>query len=61
MLFGSDDETSKELLLALLNDVLNVPLGQSLVKLEILNPTFPKENIADKKGYTRCESKSCWL
>ena len=48
LLFGSEDETSKELLLAFLNDVLDVPEGQSLAKLEILNPTLNKESILDK-------------
>ncbi|WP_275980222.1 PD-(D/E)XK nuclease family transposase [Halalkalibacter alkaliphilus] len=32
LLFGSEDETSNQLLLAFLNDVLDVPEGQSLVK-----------------------------
>ena len=48
LLFGSEDVASKELLLALLNDVLDVPEGQSLAKLEILNPTLNKESITDK-------------
>lgn len=48
LLFGSEDEDSKELLVAFLNDALDVPEGQSLAKLEILNPTLNKESIADK-------------
>lgn len=46
--FGSEGKQSKELLLAFLNDVLNVPEGQSLVAVEIQNPMTEKKNLADK-------------
>ena len=45
LIFGSDDPLSREILLAFVNDVLEVPVGQSLVKLEIVNPTLNKENL----------------
>ncbi|UTW68541.1 hypothetical protein KHA80_13150 [Anaerobacillus sp. HL2] len=32
-MFGSEDEVSNQLLLAFLNDVFDVPEGQSLVKV----------------------------
>jgi predicted transposase/invertase (TIGR01784 family) len=50
LLFGSEDETSSDLLLAFLNDVFDIPEGQSLVKVEILNPTFNKESLLDKEA-----------
>ena len=31
-----------------LNDVLNVPKGQSVVSIQILNPTFNQQDISDK-------------
>ncbi len=48
LLFGSESNQSKELLLAFLNDVLDVPEGQSLAVVEIQNPITNKTNIADK-------------
>lgn len=48
LIFGSDNEQSKELLLAFLNDLLDVPVGQSLVAVEILDPTFNKQALEDK-------------
>ena len=48
LIFGSDNESSNELLIAFLNDVLNVPEGQSLASVEILNPIMNKESIDDK-------------
>lgn len=50
LIFGSDNENSKDLLLAFLNDVLNVPNGQSLVAVELLNAQLNKQNINDKAG-----------
>src|SRR5690606_23658222 len=48
LLFGSDDEDSKFLLLSFLNDVLNVPEGQSIVAVEIMNPILNKQYVTDK-------------
>ena len=48
LIFGSDNDQSKELLLAFLNDVLNVPEGQSLVAVKMLNPMMNKQNVTDK-------------
>lgn len=48
LLFGSDDDVSKELLLAFCNDLFNVPTGQSLVNIEMLNPILNKGSITDK-------------
>lgn len=48
LLFGGEDEDSKELLVSFLNDALDVPEGQSLARLEILNPMLNKESISDK-------------
>ena len=57
LLFGSDDNESKELLLAFLNDVLSVPEGQSLASVEILNPISKKENVADKLAILDVKAK----
>lgn len=57
LLFGSEDEKSKQLLLALLNDVLNIPKEQSLVKVDILNPTFNKESLHDKETVLDIKAK----
>ena len=58
MIFGSDNEHSKALLLAFLNDVLNVPEGQSLVAIEILNPIFEKRDIDDKYAILDIKAKA---
>ncbi|OIJ22385.1 hypothetical protein BKP45_07045 [Anaerobacillus alkalidiazotrophicus] len=50
LLFGSEDEGSNQLLLAFLNDVLDVPEGQSLAKVEILNPNLNKKFLKDKEA-----------
>lgn len=48
LIFGSDNKDSKELLIAFLNDVLQVPEGQSLISVDILNPFFNKQHLTDK-------------
>lgn len=48
LIFGSDTRISKELLLAFLNDILNVPEGQSFASVEIINPIIEKQTIEDK-------------
>lgn len=58
LLFGSDNEESKELLLAFLNDVLNVPKGQSLVSVEVLNPFLNKDSIGDKLAILDIKAKA---
>lgn len=58
LIFGSDTERSKELLLAFLNDVLNVPNGQSLVAVELLNAQLNKQNINDKAGILDVRAKA---
>ena len=58
LIFGSDNQHSKELLIAFLNDVLNVPEGQSLVSVEILNPMFNQQDIADKYAILDVKAKA---
>lgn len=58
LIFGSDNEHSKGLLLAFLNDVLNVPEGQNLVAVEILNPIFEKQDIDDKYAILDIKAKA---
>ncbi|WP_156291317.1 PD-(D/E)XK nuclease family transposase [Oceanobacillus salinisoli] len=48
LIFGSDNKRSRELLLAFLNDALNVPEGPSFESVEILNPFFIQQNVTDK-------------
>ncbi len=57
LLFGSEDEASNQLLLAFLNDVFDVPEGQSLVKVEVLNPTLNKESLEDKESILDVRAK----
>ena len=58
LIFGSDNQRSKELLLAFLNDVLNVPEGQSLVSVEMLNPIFNQQDITDKYAILDVKAKA---
>lgn len=57
LIFGSDDEASKELLLAFLNDVLDVPIGQSLGAVEIVTPMLNKQDMDDKNSILDIKAK----
>ncbi len=48
LLFGSDNKKSKELLIHFLNDLFQVPEGQSFSNVHLQNPHLDKQHLTDK-------------
>lgn len=48
LLFGSDDNHSKELLKYFLNDLFQAPEGQSISNVHLQNPQLNKQHLSDK-------------
>lgn len=57
LILGSENDQSKELLLAFLNDFLYVPALQSFTSVEILNPIINKQSIYDKGSILDIKAK----
>lgn len=56
-ILGSDNDQSKELLLAFLNDFLYAPALQSFTSVEIVNPIINKQSIYDKGSILDIKAK----
>ncbi|MEC1760560.1 Rpn family recombination-promoting nuclease/putative transposase, partial [Schinkia azotoformans] len=48
LLLGSEDKTSRELLIYFLNDLFQVPKNQSLSNVHLQNPHLNKQHLSDK-------------